>query len=85
MMSTWPCWAPHSSRPADKKVTILAVVTDFDHYEEVELLLYKEAESSVAEPLEIYYAVLRDLKSVLTLKRSESNRGTVPKAQSLEV
>ena len=85
MISTWPCWASHSSRPADKKVTILAVVIDSGHYEEVELFLYKEAESSSAEPLEIYYSVLRDLKSVLTMKRSESNRGTVPKAQSFEV
>ena len=85
MISTWPCWAPHSRRPADKKVTILAVVIDSDHYEEVELLLYNEAESSSAEPLEIHYSVLRDLKSVLTMKRSESNRSTVPKAKSLEV
>lgn len=55
-------WVPHASRLAHKNVTLLAMVMDSDHCEEVELLPHKVAESSISKPLETYYSILGDLK-----------------------
>lgn len=48
-MFSWLFSAPHASRPLDNKITILTVVLDFDHYEEVELFLYTGTENSMSE------------------------------------
>lgn len=55
MTSTWPFYAPPFSRPAGMKVTTLAVIIDSDYCKDIELLLYKDAESSLSEPLEKNY------------------------------